>query len=249
MRGETMTTAFRLAKAIRFLCDLGIGTGIAGLALYIIWLILLLLSPAILGGTRKTISEYSGAVSLAVGEQGPLQSLPVSPTIIYGVLGYEEAGYLQSLPITVASNANGGLISPKLGWTVGEMQFQTSNWRIHVLLFLGAIIPGILYLGILYLIRQFLVDAMQGIPFALDNAQRLKWIGWLFLSIGVVKPALNYLTGRWMLSAATVQSPVLSPWIDFSFIRTCVLVACFSLILSVIFRHGVELEKDHSLTV
>jgi hypothetical protein len=38
-----------------------------------------------------------------------------------------------------------------------------------------------------------------------------------------------------------------APWLGF--ICTCVLVACFSLILSVIFRRGVELEKEHSLTV
>jgi hypothetical protein len=240
-----MTAAFRLEKVMRFLCDLGLGGGICGLSFYVIWIIWLLLSPVIMGGTRQTIT---GAVSLAVGEAGPPQSLPVSPVIIYGILGVEEAGFLQSLPITVVSN-NTVLVSPRLGWTVGEMQFQTSNWRMQILFFLGMIIPGILYLGILYLIRQFLVDAMQGIPFALDNAQRLKWIGWLLLGIAVVKPALNYLTGHWILSAVTVQGPMLSPWIDLRFIRTCVLVACFSLILSVIFRHGVELEKEHSLTV
>jgi len=129
------------------------------------------------------------------------------------------------------------------------MLFQTGNWKMHILLFLSAIIPQLLYLWILYLIRQFLVDAVQGSPFALDNAKRLKWIGLALLGIGVVKPTLNCLTGNLLLSAVTVHGPVLNPWVDLHFISACVLVACFSLILSVIFRHGVELEKEHSLTV
>jgi hypothetical protein len=132
---------------------------------------------------------------------------------------------------------------------MGEMLFETSNWRIHILLFLGTIITGLLYLGILYHIRQFLVDAIQGIPFAFDNAQRLKWIGWLLLGIGVVKPMLSVLTAHRILSAVTVQGPILSPWVNLGYVGTCILVACFSLILSVIFRHGVELEKERSLTV
>jgi hypothetical protein len=247
MREETMTTAFKLAKAIRFLCDLSLGGGICGLAFYSIWLIWLLFSPVIMGGSRHMVG---GVVSMAVGEAGPPQSPPVSPAIIGGPdLLAGESAFLQSLPVTVVSNDNGLLVSPKFSGTIGEMLFQTRNWRIHILLFLGLIIPLILYMGILYLIRQFLVDAMQGIPFAFDNAQRLKWIGWLLLGIGVVKPFLNYLTGHWILSAVTVQGPMLSPWVNLGFVGMCVIVACFSLILSVIFRYGVELEKERSLTV
>ena len=242
-----MTTAFKLAKAIRFLCDLSLGGGICGLAWYAIWLIWLLFAPAIAGGSRHMVG---GVISLAVGEAGSPQSPPVSPAIIGGPdLSVGLSAFLQSFPVTVNSNDNGLVVSPKFSGTIGEMIFQTGNWRLQILLFLGSIIPLILYLGILYLIRQFLVDAMQGMPFAIDNARRLKWIGWLLLGIGIVKPLLNYLTGHWILSAVTVQGPVLSPWISLSFTGTCVLAACFSLILSVIFRHGVELEKEHSLTV
>jgi len=244
---KTMTKAFKLARAIRFLCDLSLGGGICGLAWYAIWLTWLLLAPAITGGSRHMVG---GVISLAVGEAGSPQSPPVSPAIIGGPdLSVGLSAFLQSFPVTMNSIDSGLVISPKFSGTIGEMIFQTGDWRLHILLFLGSILPLILYLGILYLIRQFLVDAMQGMPFAIDNARRLKWIGWLLLGIGIAKPFLNYLTGHWVLSAVTVQGPVLNPWISLGFTGTCVLVACFSLILSVIFRHGVELEKEHSLTV
>jgi hypothetical protein len=242
-----MITAFKLAKAIRFLCDLLLGGSILGFAGYSIWLIWLLLSPVITGGNRHMVG---GVISLAVGEAGAPQLPPVSPAIVGGPdLMAGASVFLQSLPVKIISNDSGLLVSPRFSGTIGEMLFQTNNWKIHVLLFLGLILPLILYMGILYFIRQFLVDAMRGIPFAFDNAQRLKWIGWLLLGIGVVKPALNVMTGNLVLSAVTVQGPMLSPWVNLGFVGSYVLVGCFSLILSVIFHHGVELEKDRSLTV
>ena len=240
-------TAFKLAKAIRFLCDLLLGGSILGLAYYSIWLIWLLISPAITGGSRHMVG---GVISLAVGEAGALQLPPVSPTITGGPdLMAGASVFLQSLPVTIKSNDSRLLVSPRFSGTIGEMLFQTNNWRIHILLFLGLILPLILLMGILYLVRQFLVDAMRGLPFAIDNAQRLKWIGWLLLGIGVIKPALNLVTGHLVLSAVTVEGPMLSPWVNLSFLGSFVLIACFSLILSVIFHHGVELEKERSLTV
>lgn len=242
-----MITTFRLAKIIRFLCDLLLGGSILGLALYSIWLVWLLLSPVMTGGNRHMVS---GVISLAVGEAGAPQLPPVSPTIIGGPdLMAGASVFLKSLPVTIISNDSGLLVSPRFSGTIGEMLFQTNNWRIHILLFLGLILPLILYIGILYLIRQFLVDTMRGIPFAFDNAKRLKWIGYLLLGIGIVKPTLNVITGHLILSAVTVQGPMLSPWVNLGFVGTCVLAACFSLILSIIFHHGVELQKEHSLTV
>ena len=242
-----MAAAFKIAKAIRFLCDLSLGGSICGLAWYSLWLLWLLFAPVITGGSRHTVG---GIVSVAVGEAGGGQMPPASPVIVGGPdLGVGASVFLQSFPLNVASNNSGLVVSPRFSGTVGEMLFQTSNWKLQILLFLGSIIPLVLYMGILYLIRQFLVDAMQGIPFALDNAHRLKWIGWLLLGISAIKPALNVVTGNWILSAVTVQGPRLSPWINLGFVATCALVACFCLILGVIFRHGVELEKEHSLTV
>ena len=242
-----MAASFKIAKAIRFLCDLSLGGSICGLAWYSLWLIWLLFAPLITGGSRHTVG---GIVSLAVGEAGGGQRPPVSPAIVGGPdLGVGASVFLQSFPLTVVSNDSGLVVSPKFSGTVGEMLFQTSNWKIQILLFMGSIIPLILYMGIIFLVRQFLADTVQGMPFAFENARRLKWIGWFVLGIGIAKPALNVVTGNWILSAIAVQGPVLSPWVSLGFIATCVLVACFCLILSVIFRHGVELAKEHSLTV
>ncbi len=105
----------------------------------------------------------------------------------------------------------------------------------------------LLVLGLAFLTRQFLVDVIDGTPFTLDNARRLKWIGWLLLGIGVTMPVMRFVTGGWALSIVKIQSPTLSPPIKVD--PALILVAIFILILSAAFRHGVELEKERSLTV
>jgi hypothetical protein len=60
-------------------------------------------------------------------------------------------------------------------------------------------------------------------------------------------PVVHILTGGWALSIVKIQSPTLSPPIKVD--AALILVAIFILILSAAFRHGVELEKERSLTV
>ncbi len=95
--------------------------------------------------------------------------------------------------------------------------------------------------------RQFLVDVIDGYVFSLENARRLKWIGWLLLLMGLFKPIFDCAAASWVFSIVKVQKPTLSPPIDLDV--AWILVSLFVLILSAAFRHGVELEKEHSLTV
>jgi membrane protein implicated in regulation of membrane protease activity len=88
---------------------------------------------------------------------------------------------------------------------------------------------------------------IDGTPFTSANAQRLMWIGWLLLGIQIAKPIAEGLAAGWILSMIKIQSPSISPGGHLNW--SGILVALFILILSAIFRRGVELEKEHSLTV
>ena len=119
--------------------------------------------------------------------------------------------------------------------------------RIQAVSYLDGVILTILIAGLLYVTRQFLADMIDGTPFTSANARRLMWIGWILLGMQIAKPIAEGLAAGWILSMVKVQSPSLSPggYLNWSGI----LVALFILILSAIFRRGVELEKEHSLTV
>ncbi len=151
-----------------------------------------------------------------------------------------------SLPATVDPKVSGTFADAGLFNATGQLRVKTSDRRIQVLDCLHRIILSLLILGLAYLTRQFLVDVIDGAPFTLHNARRLKWIGWLLLGISVAMPMIDMITGKWVLSIVKIQSPTLSPPIMGD--PALILVAVFILILSAAFRHGVELEKERSLT-
>lgn len=160
-------------------------------------------------------------------------------------IGYGPPGL--SLPVTVDPGVSGQFADAGLFNATGQLRLRTSDRRIQVLGCLDRLIISFLILVLAYLTRQFLVDVIDGTPFTLDNARRLKWIGWLLSGAGVVLPIVEMVTGDWVLSIVKVQNPILSPPIKVD--PALILVGIFILILSAAFRHGVELEAERSLTV
>ena len=161
-----------------------------------------------------------------------------------------EPGLPGVYPVTMASDNSQLTVSPRLFYTTGEIGFETNDWRIQLAVYLvKRILASALIVAFLYMIHHFLTDAMEGTPFTMDNARRLKWIGWMLLGISVGKPVWEGLFTGWILSMIRVQNPTLSSWPDAPFTFALIPLACFILILSAVFRHGVELEQEHATTV
>lgn len=223
----------RTAKSIRFLCDLWLAGAALGAAGYGVWMVWLLVSPVIPGGSAQTAAQWAAfpvAVTLEAG------GMP-------GPVGLPEKAVL-------STHSRAAVLSPPgIATPIGNimLQFLTSDRRVQALSCLDQFVVLLLLLGLLYMVRMFLVDVIDGSPFSLDNARRLKWIGWLLLAVGLARPLADYLATRWTFAILKIQSPVLWPAFNISF--GFILVALFILILGAAFRRGVELEKDRSLTV
>jgi hypothetical protein len=219
-----MSASFKLAKGLRVVCDVLLGGGICGVVGYSLWMVWLLVSPAVM--ERRPMIHDS--VTVALGEP----SLP-------GVY-----------PVPMASDNSKLTVLPQLYYTTGEIQFATNDWRIQLAVYLvKRILASGLIVAFLYMIHHLLTDAMEGTAFTMANARRLKWIGWLLLGISVVKPVWEGLFTGWILSMIRVQYLTLTSWADAPFTFALIPLACFILILSAIFRHGVELEQEHAATV
>jgi hypothetical protein len=229
-----MNAPFKLAKGLRMLFDLWLGGGICGLVFYIVWMAWILISPMVTG-KPQILNE---AVRVKIGELGgnlmPL-TLPVGNS---------------KIAVVTATDSSKLFVSPWLFEASGEVQFQTSDWRIQlaVFLFKRILLTG-LFVAILFIMHHFLTDAMQGTPFTMDNARRLKWLGLILLGSSLLKPIWEGLYSKWILSMVRVQNLSVSPWADGYFSIALILLACFILILSAVFRHGVELEQEHAATV
>ena len=222
----------KLSKSIRFLCDLWLAGAALGAAGYAIWIVWLLVAP-ILGGSAQAAAQWAAfpvAVDLEAGRMPGPAGLPEKAILST----YSRAAVLSP---------------PGIATPVGNimLQFLTSDRRIQALSCLDQFIVLLLLLGLLYMVRQFLVDVIDGRPFSFDNARRLKWIGWLLLAVGLARPLADYLAARWTFAMLKIQSAMLWPAFNISF--GFILVALFVLILAAAFRRGVELEKERSLTV
>jgi hypothetical protein len=198
-----------------------------GTAAYVIWILWLFIWPMIMG-TQKVIA---GSVPAALGE-GPVW---------------------KPLLVTIDPGDKGTLVSAALFNTLGALGFQTGDRRIQFVSLLDDLVISLLIMGLVFMARQFLVDVIDGTPFTFENARRLKWIGLFLLAIGVVKPVIDNVAAGWTLSIVKIQSPALGPPFDVFAINFFnfgwILVSLFILILSASFRYGVELEKEHTLTV
>lgn len=214
-----MATQFKLARVLKIWFDICLAAGLLGCVVLVAWLFL---SPMIIGGTGQ---KADGAIWVGIGE-GVIRPVLAVETDL------ESEDEISSLRLVKGT---------------AELRFLTSSWTIHMISNSGLILLLLVAVAIIQLIRLLLSDVLAGTPFTLANGRRLRWIGWLTVSSGLVFPILNFLVARWMLAQLPAQEPPLSATLQFG--DDWILAGLFILLLSAIFRHGAELEEERSLTV
>jgi len=124
------------------------------------------------------------------------------------------------------------------------------------------IVEFLLGLFILFQIKTMTNQALTGNTFNVRNSQRLQWIGWTILVLGVLKYAENiyshyHFDGTLFLEPITDRRDKSSAYRSgyvlgriYAFLRSPFLLAGLSaLILSLIFQEGTTLKKEVDLTI
>ena len=134
---------------------------------------------------------------------------------------------------------------PVLKDLVGTLEFGTSDRRI-VLLGAIVVLPGLLGLLFgLHLLRSFLRDVLAADVFTAANARRLSALGWLLLIAGVVLPVLKFLYTAFLVRRSDLTGVALTIGVETFVVIPGILV----LVVAAAWRYGVELQRDHELTV
>lgn len=191
-------------------------------------------------------------VLVAAGLLGWLVISPVA-MVAYGVT--PEVGVDVSVPehltagdTTLTASASTLAGPPRLEWDAerGHLEAETASWWFHFVS-IGLMLP--LIAGVLWgvgMLRSFLSDVRAGDVFTDANARRLYRLAWLVVALGVAAPVVDYARGWAFLELAEVSGPVgpTASWSIGPF-----LLGALVLVLAASWRYGVELQREHDLTV
>lgn len=128
-----------------------------------------------------------------------------------------------------------------------EMPLGAAPLSYVALLWLGAAAMLPLTLRFLYHLRRIFQRVRDGAPFDLENARRLRSMGFLQLAISLGYGVFFYAQSLALMGAVTESSLDLDAWIPIDGIG--VFTALVLIALAEIFRRGSSLEEEQSLVV
>jgi hypothetical protein len=223
MEDETMSAQKPVPlRILKFWLDVMFALAGAATVILGLWL---LISPFAVPNSR---SGGDVTVEVAIGERTflPVLDLRASP----------EAG-----------TSEPELYSPKLVKAHGELRLLTRSWGLHVLTMGPILIFSVVILWAIWLVRGFLASVLAGEPFAAANSRRLRLIGLITVTAALLAPVIDYFTAREVLSRISIEGIALQP--AFTFSQDALIVGLLFLGLSMVFRHGTELEEEQTLTI
>jgi len=217
-------TRLKTARIVKIWLDVGLVVGIAGCIGTALWLAV---SPFVMTGGDRYADV---TIPVAIGEKS-----------VFPVLHLEVAGDAK------AEAGEPEFRRPRIVKGRGELRVETTNWALQFLTNFGFLLSLLVMLYVIYLLRSVLKTIIQGDFFARVNVRRLRRIGYLFIALGIVVPAAEYLVAEFLLRRIPLDGFQLSAPIGFD--PDPIVGGLLVLILSTIFSHGSRLEDDQSLTI
>jgi Protein of unknown function (DUF2975) len=131
---------------------------------------------------------------------------------------------------------------------VGAVRFQRLPWPDLAVLLAASILRLLLWLPVLHQLRKLLGALSVGRPFALENADRLRKLGWALILVELTLAALRMAEGLYV--AWQFRRPGLELWpFRLDLPVTALFVGAVLLVVAEAFRRRAQLEEDQALTV
>jgi len=136
---------------------------------------------------------------------------------------------------------------PTLVKARGELRFRTRRFDLMLLSFLPMLLIAGAVLAGGWQLRQVLAAVARGAPCDAANPRRIAGIGWIIVAVTALEPVLGYVPAALVLREVSVQNIDLAPVLMLD--NETLLIGLLVLVLSVVFREGVRLHEEQSLTV
>lgn len=129
----------------------------------------------------------------------------------------------------------------------GTLRIETSSYLPILIANAANLVTGIGLAYVFYLLRAVLQAILDGDPFAAENSQRIRRLGYAVLLVGLLQDAVQYTASITLLNQLPTALPTLQPGPTFNV--ELILVSLLILLLAQIWSYGLDLERDRSLTI
>ncbi len=170
--------------------------------------------------------------------------LLVIGTVFYAIVGISVLG---SRELSISRSLPWVVIQPGYALVFSEAEVSPEGLNLAMRLAFPIGIPVIvIYLIMLRNLRQLLARGIEN-PFTLENARRIRLIGFLMLAGVVADMGFNLLLAKFVINYVHIPGATIRP--NPLPYRGGLFSALLMLVVSEVFRLGVLLQEEHDLTV
>jgi hypothetical protein len=214
----TTTKDLRLARLVKTLLDIVYG----GLVFACIALVLWIMIFPVIAKQADFIGTASVPVLIGSGEEPQFEVMINSP-------------------------AKDAIHASFVEGAEGTLRLETSSFLLILIANLAKLFIAIGLAYVFYLLRGIVQSILDGNPFASENGQRIRRLGYAVLLLGILQPSIEHLAATEILNRLPTTTPILNPGSTFNI--EVILTSLLILLLAYVWSYGLELEHDKALTV
>jgi hypothetical protein len=129
----------------------------------------------------------------------------------------------------------------------GILRLETSSFLLIVIANAAKILVAIGLAYVFNLLRGILKNILDGEPFASENVQHIRQLGYAVLLLSILRPVIEHLAATEVLNRLPTTTPILNPGPTFNI--EYILISLLIFLLAYVWSYGLELEHDKALTV
>ncbi len=157
------------------------------------------------------------------------------------------SGESQQLEVTFTKSKDDAVQAAFVADAEGTLYLETRSLLLIFIANAAKLVVAIGLAYVFYLLRGVLQNILDGEPFASENAQRIRSLGYAILLLGLLRPLIEHITAREILNQIEISAPILNPGPSFNV--EMIFISVLVLLLAYIWSYGLELEQDKALTV
>jgi hypothetical protein len=176
---------------------------------------------------------------LILGEEGNLATASISVAI--------GSGDEPQIEVTFTNPTKDAINAAFVEEAEGILRLETSSLLLVLIANTAKLVVAIGLAYVFHLLRTVVQTILDGDPFAAENGQRIRRLGYAVLLVGILWPCIDYIAAVEILKRLPTAVPALSPGSAFD--SEVILATLLILLLSQIWSYGLELEREQALTI